>query len=87
MDNLSDMFDRIETITSQIRTLKNKRAQRDLLHMLKTLDRALNELDKERVECRRMHRETSKYSSQLTVCKDLLNNLEKHLVYARLLYG
>jgi len=84
---MQEIFDRIDVVYNQIRTIKNKQAQRDLITMLHTLDTALNRLDQESVECRRIKRETVKYQKIKQECEDLLVNLEKHLTFARLLYG
>jgi hypothetical protein len=84
---MKEIFDRIDVVYNQIRTLKNKQAQRDLITMLHTLDTALNRLDQESVECRRIKRETVKYQKLRQECEELLDNLEKHLTFARLLYG
>jgi len=84
---MDDIFKRIDAVYSQIRAVKNKQAQRDLLTMLHTLDTALNRLDQESVECRRLRRETTRYQALQKECYELLDNLEKHLTFARLMYG
>ena len=85
--NMDEIFQRIDVVYAQIRAVGNKQAQRELLTMLHTLDVALNRLDQESVECRRLRKETPKYNAIKNECNDLLNNLEKHLTFARLLYG
>jgi hypothetical protein len=84
---MDEIFQRIDVVYAQIRAVSNKKAQRELLTMLHTLDVALNRLDQESVECRRLRKETSKYQSIKNECNELLDNLEKHLTFARLLYG
>jgi hypothetical protein len=84
---MQDIFQRIDVVYGQIRAVGNKQAQRQLLTMLHTLDVALNRLDQESVECRRLRKETAKYQALQNECNELLNNLEKHLTFARLLYG
>lgn len=84
---MDDIFKRIDVVYAQIRAVKNKTAQRDLLTMLHTLDTALNRLDQESVECRRLKRETTRYQNLQKECYELLDNLEKHLTFARLVYG
>ena len=60
-------------------------ARRDLLKMVKAVDRAIVAADMESVECRRMHRETSRYKELVQNVNDLLTNLEQHITFASLL--
>jgi len=84
MDELLTRLDKIERIIPQI---KNKVARKDLLKMVKAVDRAIVVADQESVECRRLHRETSRYKELVKNATDLIVNLEQHLTFAALLNG
>jgi hypothetical protein len=84
---MDDLYERATAAMAQIAGVNNRQARRDLLVMLKNVDRALNELDRESVECRRLHKSTTRFSELQKYAEELMVNLEKHLVFARLLYG
>lgn len=80
-----DYDKRIDNAYSQIAGVKNKLARRDLLVMLRSTEAAYTKLDKERVECRRLKKETVKYQDLLRNFEELLAHLEKHITFASLL--
>jgi hypothetical protein len=82
---MDELFQRLDQAEKAIATVKNKVARRDLLKMVKGIDQAIVAADMESVECRRMHRETSKYRELVQKVKDLLTNLEQHITFANLL--
>ena len=82
---MDELFSRIDLAVSQIFGIKNKLAKRDLLKMVQTIDRKINQLDQESVECRRLKKETVKYKELFAECEDLLGHLEKHITFASLL--
>ena len=84
MDKLYQRLDRAER---QIATVKHKIARKDLLKMVRTIDVAMVAADMESVECRRLHRETSRYKELVNQAEDLITNLEQHLTFAVLLGG
>ncbi len=84
MDELLERLDRIERA---IPTIKNKEARRDLMKMLRNIDTAMNQISRESVECRRLHRETGYYKELVKKAADLIANLEQHLTFAALLNG
>ncbi len=84
MDELLERLDRIERA---IPTIKNKEARRDLMKMLRNIDTAMNQISRESVECRRLHRETGHYKELVKKAADLIANLEQHLTFAALLNG
>jgi hypothetical protein len=53
--------------------------------MVRAVDQAVVAADMESVECRRMHRETSKYRELVQKVDNLLTNLEQHITFANLL--
>jgi len=53
--------------------------------MVRTVDQAIVAADMESVECRRLHRETSRYRELVQKIADLLTNLEQHITFANLL--
>jgi len=84
MDELFERLDRAEKAIAQV---KNKQAQRDLRKMVGAVDVAITAADMESVECRRMHRETSRYKELIQKVNDLLTDLEQHITFAHLLGG
>lgn len=82
MDNLFQRLDRAE---KAIATVKHKVARRDLLKMVKAVDRSIVAADMESVECRRVHKETPRYRDLVKQTEDLLINLEQHITFASLL--
>jgi uncharacterized iron-regulated protein len=82
---MDELFQRLDTAEKAISTVKHKVARRDLLKMVKAIDRSIVAADMESVECRRMHRETPRYRELVKQTDDLLTNLEQHITFASLL--
>jgi hypothetical protein len=80
-----DYSKRIDDAYTQISAIKSKLARRDLIIMLRAADAAYTKLDMERVECRRLKKETVKYQELENNLKELLAHLEKHITFASLL--
>ena len=84
---MDELYQRLDRAERQIATIKNKVARKDLLKMVKGVDRAIVAADMESVECRRLHRETARYRELVKNASDLIANLEQHLTFAALLSG
>jgi hypothetical protein len=84
---MDELYQRLDRAESQIATIKNKTARKDLLKMVKTVDAAMVAADMASVECRRLHRETTRYRELVENATDLITNLEQHLTFAALLSG
>jgi hypothetical protein len=84
---MEELYQRLDCAERQIATIKNKVARRDLLKMVRTIDVAMVAADMESVECRRLHKETSKYKELVQNAGKLITNLEQHLTFAALLNG
>ena len=82
---MDELFQRLDQAEKAIATVKHKVARKDLLKMVKAVDRAIVVADMESVECRRMHRETPRYRELVKNVADLLTNLEQHITFASLL--
>ena len=82
---MDELFQRLDLAEKHIATVKHKVARRDLLKMVKAVDRSIVAADMESVECRRMHKETSKYRELVKQTDGLLTNLEQHIIFASLL--
>jgi hypothetical protein len=82
---MDELFQRLDFAEKQIAQVKNKVARKDLLKMVRAVDRAIVAVDMESVECRRMHKETPKYRELVKQTADLLTNLEQHITFANLL--
>jgi hypothetical protein len=84
---MDELYQRLDRAERQIATIKHKVARRDLLKMVKTVDAAMVVADMESVECRRLHKETSRYTELVDQADRLITNLEQHLTFAALLGG
>lgn len=84
---MDELYRRVTDCVEQIKAVKNRQARRDLLRMLRTVDSALNELDSESVECRRLNRPTARYQQLESRAVELIVNLEHHLTLARLMFA
>jgi len=84
---MDELLDRLGQIERQIPQIRNKVARRDLLKMLKNIDVAVNDVSRESVECRRLHRQTLHYQELIKKTDQLITNLEQHLTFAALLNG
>ena len=82
---MDEILQRINTVESQIATVKNKVAYRDLRKMLAGVDRVVTEISKESVECRRTKKTTPKYRELEQQAQDLLTNLEQMVTFAALI--
>ena len=80
-----DYNTRIDAAYTQIGSIKNKVARKDLLMMLRSTEAAYTKLDKESVECRRLKKETPRYRELLKNFEELLAHLEQHITFASLL--
>jgi hypothetical protein len=87
MDDMlyNELFDRLDVAIQQINAVKSKVAKRDLVKMVRAIDGKMTAVDQEKVECRRLHKETSKYRELRQQVCDLLDNLEKHITFAALI--
>ena len=83
--NMDELFQRLDLAEQAIANVRNKMARKDLLKMVRAVDQAITAADMESVECRRMHRETSRYRDLVKKVNDLLTNLEQHITLATLL--
>jgi hypothetical protein len=84
---MQDLLERVAQAERQIATVRSRVARKDLIKMLKPIDSALNNMSKESVECRRLHRPTARYQTLEQEAQDLVKHLEKYLVFACLLGG
>ena len=53
---MDELYERIDRAIPQINALTSKVAKRDLIKMVRGVDRKMTELDQELVECRRKHK-------------------------------
>jgi hypothetical protein len=83
---MDKLYQRATDCADQIKQINNRQARRDLLRMLTAVDSALNHLDNESVECRRLNKSTSRYETLTKQAEELVANLEQHLTLARLMY-
>lgn len=83
---MDELYQRATDCAEQIKRISNRQARRDLLRMLGAVDSALNKLDSESVECRRLNKITTHYETLHQQAQELVVNLEKHLTLARLMY-
>ena len=84
---MEQIQERLKQAEQQIASIRSRVARRDLVKMLKPINIVLNKLSQESVECRRLHRPTSRYKELEQQAEDLVKNLETYLVFACLLGG
>ena len=84
---MEQLAQRLSDAKVRIGNLKNKTARRDLTKMHNTVLAIFEEISRESVECRRMHRPTTRYEKLILNATDQLEHLEKYLVFACLLNG
>jgi hypothetical protein len=84
---MEDLLERVKQAERQIAAVRSKVARRDLVKMLKPINTVLIRLSQESVECRRLHRPTTRYQALEQEAEDLVKNLEKYLIFACLLGG
>lgn len=82
---MDELYERLDRAVPQISALNSKVAKRDLVKMVRTIDNKMTEIDRELVECRRIHKETPRYQELRQQALDLVDNLEKHITFAALL--
>jgi DNA-binding FrmR family transcriptional regulator len=82
---MDELYNRLDRAVVQVNAVKSKIAKRDLIKMIRAVDNAMTAVDQELVECRRLHRETSKYRELLQQATKLIDNLEQHITFANLL--
>ncbi len=86
MDQMYDeLFKRLDCAITQINTIKSKVARRDLVKMVRGVDSKMTAVDRELVECRRLHKETPRYRELRQQAHELVDNLEKHITFAALI--
>jgi hypothetical protein len=87
MDDMlyNELFERLDRAITQINAVKSKVAQRDLIKMVRAIDGKMTAVDQEKVECRRLHKETPRYKELRQQAYELVDNLEKHIVFAALI--
>jgi hypothetical protein len=78
---------RLSDTKVRIGNLKNKTARRDLTKMHNTVLAIFEEISRESVECRRMHKTTARYEKLILNATDQIDHLEKYLVFACLMAG
>ena len=84
---MEQLVQRLSNAKVRIGNLKNKTARRDLVKMHNTVLTIFEDISRESVECRRMHKKTTRYEKLILNATDQLEHLEKYLVFACLLNG
>ena len=87
MDDMlyNELFERLDRAITQITAVKSQVAKRDLVKMVRAIDGKITAVDQEKVECRRLHKATPKYQELRQQVYELIDNLEKHIVFAALI--
>ena len=84
---MTDFATRYIHAASLVKTMRNKQARQDLDLMVRAVEKIRTLRSKEAVICRRKRHTTRKYTDLDKQCEDQLDQLEKYIVFARLLYG
>lgn len=84
---MNTLLQRLDLAEQAIAKIVDKSARRDLMTMVKTVDRAIVAADIASVDCRRLRRETLVYQNLMHKATELVSNLEHHVTFAILLRG
>jgi len=84
---MTDFATRYIHAVSLVKTMRNKQARQDLDRMVRAVDKIRTLRSQEAVICQRQRHITRKYNELDKQCEDQLDQLEKYIVFARLLYG
>lgn len=84
---MDDFNARLAKVKQHIKQFKSFEAKEDLNRMVKAIERELDLLNREEVECRRLHKITARYQTINDKIEMLLGNLEKQTTFARLRYS
>ena len=79
------MVERIDSIASQSRRLKNPVLCKDLLHLCNNAHELVVDLSRELVECRRKNKLSPRSEDLLLKIDESIANAEKMLTYAKLM--
>ena len=87
MDDMlyNELFERLNRAITQINAVKSRVARYDLTKMTRAIHGKMTAVDQEKVECRRLHRETPRYQELKQQAHELVDNLEKHITFAALI--
>ena len=85
MSEIEQLIHRVDATEKSVYHVKDTIAKHDLLKMIKPIRAKISELSKAEINCRRTGKQTLTYTEiRDTVC-ELIENLEKHLVFAKLM--
>jgi len=82
---MEELVDRLHATKAKIGNIKKKTVRADLVKMHNNVLLIFDDISRESVECRRMHRTTARYEKLVLTATELLEHLEKHLVFACLM--
>lgn len=83
---MDEYLQRIDTLSRQAQRFKSYEAREDLDRMINAARAVAQDLSRELVECRRLRKITERAKTSEARLTDLLDNVEKMLVYAQLRY-
>ena len=83
---MDEYLQRIDSLSRQAHKFQSYEAREDLDRMIGAARAVAQDLSRELVECRRLRRITVRAQSFEAQLTDLLDNVEKMLVYAQLRY-
>ena len=84
---MEQLEQRLSDTKARIGNIKNKTVRQDLVKMHNNILRVFDDISRESVECRRLHKTTARYENLILNATDLVEHLEKHLVFACLMAG
>jgi hypothetical protein len=82
---MDEILERVNHSESQISAIKSKVAYRDLRKMLAGIDKIVTEMSKESVECRRIKKDTPKFTELKAQANEMLDVLDQHITFAALI--
>ena len=83
---MQEFVDRIDKLAAQCRQIPNLQACRDLIRMCDAAYNTATDLSNELVDCRRRNKLSARSETLLANLEESIDNIEKMLVFARLMY-
>lgn len=83
---MDEYLQRIDALSRQAHKFQSYEAREDLERMINAAQAVAQDLSRELVECRRLHKITAQAQTLEIKLEDLLANAEQMMVYAQLRY-
>lgn len=83
--SIQQEIDRFAELERKIRTINDYSNLKDLLRLARSCENIINDISRERVNCRRLRRETNRLSELYTHLCEANTTLDQYITFATLL--